>query len=64
MDFSGRNYPEDLTLQFVHLYLRYRDMEETPVERDVEIDHTTPNHWVQEYAPQLATEQSRYLNTC
>ena len=55
MDFSGRHYPKDLILQSVRWYLRYnlsyRDLEEILEERGVEIDHTTPYRWVQEYAP-------------
>ena len=68
MDFSGRHYPKDLILQTVRWYLRYnlsyRDMEEILEERGVEIDHTTPYRWVQEYAPQLEAEHRKRRKVC
>lgn len=63
MDFSGRHYPKDLILQTVRWYLRYnlsyRNIEDILEERGVEIDHTTPYRWVQEYAPQLEAEHRK-----
>ena len=60
MDFSGRHFPTDLMLQTIRWYLRYnlsyRDLGEILEERGVEIHHTTPYRWVQEYAPQLETD--------
>ena len=68
MDFSGRHYPKDLILQTVRWYLRYslsyRDMEEILEERGVEINHTTPYRWVQEYAPQLEAEHRKRRKVC
>ena len=68
MEFSGRHYPKDLILQTVRWYLRYnlsyRDMEEILEERGVEIDHTTPYRWVQEYAPQLEAEHRKRRKVC
>ena len=68
MDLSGRHFPKDLILQTVRWYLRYnlsyRDMEEILEERGVEIDHTTPYRWVQEYAPQLEAEHRKRCKVC
>ncbi len=63
MDFSGRHFPTDLMLQTIRWYLRYnlsyRDLGEILEERGVEIHHTTPYRWVQEYAPQLEAEHRK-----
>ena len=63
MDFFGRHYSKGLILQSVRWYMRYslsyRDLEEILEERDVEIDHTTPYRWIQEYAPQLEAEHRK-----
>ena len=68
MDFSGCHYPKDLILQTIRWYLRYnlsyRDIEEILEERGVEIDHTTPCRWVQEYAPQLEAEHRKRRKPC
>ncbi len=68
MDFSGRHYPTELILQTIRWYLRYslsyRDLEEILEERGVEIDHTTPYRWVQEYAPQLEAEHRKRRKPC
>ena len=68
MDFSGRHYSKDLILQTIRWYLRYnlsyRDIEEILEERGVEIDHTTPYRWVQEYAPQLEAEHRKRRKPC
>ena len=68
MDFTGRHFPKDLILQTIRWYLRYslsyRDIEEILEERGVEIDHTTPYRWVQEYAPQLEAEHRKRRKPC
>ena len=62
MDFTGRHFPKDLILQTIRWYLRYslsyRDIEEILEERGVEIDHTTPYRWVQEYAMMYSCRES------
>ena len=68
MDLSGRHYRKDLIFQNVRWYLRYslsyRDVEEILEERGVEIDHTTPYRWVQEYATQLEAEHRKRRKVC
>jgi IS6 family transposase len=54
-DFKGRHFEAALILQAVSWYLRYplsyRDIEELPLERGLEVDHSTLNRWVLAYAP-------------
>src|SRR4051794_25678753 len=54
-DFKGRHFEAALILQAVSWYLRYplsyRDIEELFLERGLEVDHSTLNHWVLAYAP-------------
>ncbi len=68
MNFSGRHFPTDLMLQTIRWYLRYnlsyRDLGEILEERGVEIHHTTPYRWVQEYAPQLEAEHCKRRKSC
>ncbi len=68
MDFSGRHFPTDLILQTIRWYLRYSlsycDLEEILEERGVEIHHTTPYRWVQEYVPQLEAEHRKRRKPC
>jgi IS6 family transposase len=49
-DFKGRHFEAALIVQAVSWYLRYplsyRDIEELFLERGVEVDHGTLNHWV------------------
>jgi hypothetical protein len=56
--FSGFRFPPDVIVLAVRWYLRfglsYRDVEELPVERGVEADHTTVYRWVQRFTPLLA----------
>jgi transposase, IS6 family len=54
-DLRGRHFVATLTVQAVSWYLRYasgcREIEETPLERGPEVDHSTINRWVLAYAP-------------
>ncbi len=54
-DFKGRHFEAGLIVQAVSWYLRYplsyRDVEELPLERGLEVDHSTVNRWVLAYAP-------------
>ena len=44
---------------YLRYNLSYRDLEEILEERGVDIDHTTPYRWVQQYAPQLEAEHRK-----
>jgi transposase, IS6 family len=48
-DFKGRHFEATLIVQAVSWYLRYplsyRDIEELFLERGLEVDHTTLDHW-------------------
>lgn len=56
-DFRGRHYEAALIVPAVSWYLRdplsYRDIEETLLERGLEVDHSTLNRWVLASAPHL-----------
>jgi putative transposase len=60
MKFSGRQFRKDVSLTTIRWYLRYklsyRDIEELIAERGIEIDHSTVNRWVVNYAPLLAAQ--------
>ena len=60
ISFKGKHYPNDVILFAVFFYLRYavsyHDLEEIMQERGVDVDHSTLNRWVIEYAPLLAEE--------
>jgi len=57
IDFSGRHFPKDIILMTVRWYvaypLSYRNLEEIMLERNVQVDHSTLNRWVIQYAPEL-----------
>jgi IS6 family transposase len=47
---------------WTHRYaLNYRDLEEMMQEQGVEVDHSTNNHWVLKYAPELDKRIRRHL---
>jgi putative transposase len=49
------------TIQWYLRYkLSYRDIEELIAERGIEVDHSTVNRWVVNYAPLLAAEAQHY----
>jgi transposase-like protein len=54
---KGSQTPKSIILQCVRCYcayaLSYRNIEELMAERGVQIDHSTLNRWVVEYASQL-----------
>ena len=56
--FAGYRFPPDVILLAVRWYLRYglsyRDLEELPAERGVEVDHVTLFRWVQRFTPLLS----------
>jgi len=64
MKFSGRHFPKDVILTTIRWYLRYklsyRDIEELIAERGIEVDHSTVNRWVVNYAPLLAAQAQHY----
>src|SRR4030095_14196224 len=39
---------------YLHYNLSYRDVEELPAERGIEVDHVTVYRWVQRFTPALA----------
>ncbi len=55
--FSGRHFPSDIILLSVRYYLAYkfsyREIEEILAERHIQVDHSTLNRWVIQYAPLL-----------
>lgn len=57
ISFKGKQFPKDIILMAVRWYvaypLSYRNIEELMAERNVKVDHSSPNRWVREYAPQL-----------
>ena len=57
ISFKGRHFQKDMILQSVRWYLAYslsyRDLEEIMKERGFEVDHSTINRWVIDYAPQI-----------
>ena len=64
MKFSRRHFPTDVILTTIRWYLRYklsyRDIEELIAERGIEVDHSTINRWVVNYAPLLAAQAQHY----
>ena len=42
--------------------LSYRDLEEMMAERGVAVDHSTINHWVLKFAPELDKRIHQFLN--
>ena len=56
--FAGFRFPPDVIVLAVRWYLRfglsYRDVEELPAERGVEVDHVTVYRWVLRFTPLLA----------
>ncbi len=58
VSFKGAQFPRDVILHAVFIYVRdavsYRDLEEILAERGVHVDHATLNRWVVKYAPNLA----------
>ena len=61
--FRGFRYPPEVTVLAVRWYLRYglsyRDVEELPIERGIEVDHVTVFRWVQRFTPLLAHAAAR-----
>jgi transposase-like protein len=55
--FAGFRFPPEVILLAVRWYLRYglsyRDVEELPAERGVDVDHVTIYRWVQRFTPLL-----------
>jgi transposase-like protein len=56
--FAGFRFPAEVIAVAVRWYLRYgrsyRDVEELPAERGIEVDHVTIYRWVQRFTPLLA----------
>ncbi len=57
IDFKGRHFEREMILQSIRWYLAYslsyRDIEEIMMERGFDVDHSTIQRWVVNYAPQL-----------
>src|SRR5215510_12293031 len=57
IDFKGAHFPPEVILMGVRWYVAYplstRHVEELMEERGVHVDHSTINHWVIKYSPQL-----------
>ena len=60
ISFKGRHFPKEILLTCVRWYLAYqlsyRDIEEMMAERGTQVDHSTIQRWVDQYAPQLEAE--------
>jgi len=56
--FAGGRFPPDVIVLAVRWYLRlglsYRDVEELPAERGIEVDHVTVHRWVRRFTLLLA----------
>lgn len=63
ISFKVVHFPKDVFLFAVFFYVSYgvsyRDLEEILAERGMTVDHATLNHWVAEYARQVAAEARR-----
>jgi transposase, IS6 family len=63
--FRWRHFLPEIILLNVRWYCRYslsyRDLEEMMAERGVVVDHSTINHWVLKFAPELNKRLRRYL---
>jgi putative transposase len=57
LSFKGRHFVKPIILMTVRWYvaysLSYRNIEELLQDRGLEIDHSTINRWVIEYAPRM-----------
>ena len=42
--------------------LSYRNIEETMLERGIEVDHSTINRWVLKYTPEIEKKFRKYKN--
>ena len=64
-DFKWKHYEPIIILCCVRWYCRYaisyRDLREMMEERGLEISHTTPYRWVQQYAPEIDKRTRPYL---
>ena len=64
-DFKWKHFEPEIILWGVRWYCRYaisyRDLKEMMEERGLEIFHTTPYRWVQEYAPEIDKRTRPYL---
>ena len=60
ISFKWRHFQKEIILLVVRWYLSYalsyRDLEEMMLERGINVDHSTINRWVIEYAPLLEEE--------
>ena len=64
-DFKWKHYEPEIILWGVRWYCRYpisyRELREMMMERGLEISHTTPYRWVQQYAPEIERRTRPYL---
>jgi hypothetical protein len=64
MKFSGRHFPKDIILTSIRSYLRYklsyREIKELIAERGIDVDHSTLDRWVVNYALLLAAQAQHY----
>ena len=68
ISFKGFNSPKAIILQTVRWYLAYalsyRDIEELLAERGLQVDHSTINRWVIQFAPLLEAEFHQRKRRC
>ena len=64
-EFKWKHYEPEIILWGVRWYCRYaisyRDLKGMMEERGLEISHTTPYRWVQQYAPEIDKKTRPYL---
>jgi len=64
-DFKWKHFEPEIILWGVRWYCRYaisyRDLKEMMEERGLEISHTTPYRWVQQYAPEIDRRTRPFL---
>jgi transposase-like protein len=64
-NFKWKHFEPEIILWGVRWYCRYsisyRDLKEMIEERGLEISHTTPYRWVQQYAPEIDKRTRPYL---
>ena len=64
-DFKWKHFEPEIILWGVRWYCRYaisyRDLKEMMGERGLEISHTTPYRWVQQYAPEIDKRTRPFL---
>ena len=64
-DFKWKHFESEMILWGVRWYCRYaisyRNLQEMMEKRKLEVSHTTPDRWVQQYAPEIDKRTRPYL---